>query len=183
MARGSAPTVLPGRSATRRPRTIAFVVDQLDQIEGGYETEIREGVLRECGAQRVRLLIVAGRGLDHQSPIDRVHNRVYDLLSPDSVDGVIVLSATLSRSGGVPAIAHFIGTLAPLPVCSIGVAVPGVPSITVDNATGVKAIVEHLVGHHGVHRLAFIAGPPSNPEANAREAALQFAIEAAGLDR
>ena len=162
-------------------RTLAFIVDQLDQMEGGYETQLREGILRQCRLAGVKLLLVAGRALEHPNTVDRVHNHVYELVSSQSVDGVILLSASLGRFGGTESIIQLVDALAPLPVCSIGMAVPGVPSITVDNATGVKALVDHLIRHHGARDLAFIGGPTSNTEASARLAAFESSLESYGL--
>lgn len=162
-------------------KTLAFIIDQLDQVEGGYETRLRECILRQCRSRNVRLLIVAGRAFESPNSVDRVHNRIYDLISPRVVDGAILLSPSLARYGGQDALTRFVARLGPLPVCSIGLALPLIPSITVDNAAGVRALVEHLIVHHSAKTLSFIGGPSGNPEAQHRLAAFGRTLATHGL--
>ncbi len=165
----------------RSRKTLAFVIDQLDQIEGGYETQLREGIMRRCDARGVSLVIVAGRPLSPTNPIDRVHNRIFSLIGKDVVDGAILLASSLGRGAGHDVLLEFVRELAPLPVCSIGLRLNGVPSITVDNATGVTALIDHLVTQHGARELAFLGGPSGNPEAQQRLAAFRATMAVHGL--
>ena len=50
-------------------------------------------------------------------------------------------------------------------MCSVGIELPGVPSLVLDNRPGMEAVVEHLVRDHGCRKIAFLAGTPENPEA------------------
>jgi len=47
-------------------------------------------------------------------------------------------------------------------MCSIGIELPGVPSLVLDNRPGMEAVVEHLVRDHGCRKIAFLAGTPKN---------------------
>ena len=48
-------------------------------------------------------------------------------------------------------------------MCSIGIELPGVPSLVLDNRPGMEAVVEHLVRDHGCRKIAFLAGTPEEP--------------------
>ena len=46
-----------------------------------------------------------------------------------------------------------------LPACSIGLSLPGVPSIVIDNRSGMRVAVDHLLKGHGRRRIAYVSGP------------------------
>src|SRR6186713_716849 len=69
-----------------------------------------------------------------------------------------------------------------MPVASLGVPVPGVPSVLIDNRGGMRAAVRHLLEAHRVRRVAFIGGLPDNTEAQARLAGYRDALEANGIE-
>jgi LacI family transcriptional regulator len=50
---------------------------------------------------------------------------------------------------------------------------PHVDVVDADNSAGTKALVSHLVEHHGMTRLFYVAGPPDAPDAVARRRAFE----------
>ena len=60
---------------------------------------------------------------------------------------------------------------------SIGVALPGIPSIIIDNYKGLYELVSHLIVAHGRRRIAFINGPEHSVEAQIRFQAYQDALK------
>jgi signal transduction histidine kinase/CheY-like chemotaxis protein len=60
-------------------------------------------------------------------------------------------------------------------------ALPGVPSLVLDNRDGMEAAVEHLVRDHGVRRPVFLAGTPQNPEAQVRFQAYKDVLARHGI--
>jgi signal transduction histidine kinase/ActR/RegA family two-component response regulator len=71
--------------------------------------------------------------------------------------------------------------LRPAALCSLGVALPGTPSILIDNRAGMEAAVEHLVRHHGCRRPLFLAGPDKNPDSEERLEAYRSVLRRNGL--
>jgi signal transduction histidine kinase/ActR/RegA family two-component response regulator len=57
----------------------------------------------------------------------------------------------------------------------------GIPSITVDNRSGMEAVVEHMILQHGCRRLAFLAGPPNNSDSKERLAAYKSVLDRNGI--
>lgn len=55
-----------------------------------------------------------------------------------------------------------------IPIVSIAIKVPGIPSLIIDNDIGFKEIIYHLIKDHNYKRIAFIRGPINHPEANIR---------------
>ncbi len=64
----------------------------------------------------------------------------------------------------------------PLPVVNLHRHYEGYPGVSVDSYTGMLTAIRHLIAEHGYRRLAFIAGPPHNPSAEARYAAYVAAL-------
>lgn len=54
----------------------------------------------------------------------------------------------------------------------------GVDTVTADNASGARALAEHVVDDHGARRLFHVDGPPSAPDAAVRRAALAEVVAA-----
>jgi DNA-binding LacI/PurR family transcriptional regulator/C4-dicarboxylate-specific signal transduction histidine kinase len=113
-------------------------------------------------------LLVAGRALQSPDLANRTHNDVYRLIHADCVDGVILLAGGLATFAGVDAVRRLCESYRSLPICSVGLQVPDVTSILIDNRSGMDALIEHLIAIHGCRRLAFLAGPTQNPDAEQR---------------
>jgi DNA-binding LacI/PurR family transcriptional regulator/serine phosphatase RsbU (regulator of sigma subunit) len=127
------------------------------------------------------LVAVLGRELEHTDLNERTQNVIFDWISPDSVDGVIALSGVLVNFAGSGALTRLLERLSPVPVVSVGVGLPGVKSITVDNRAGMRKAVQHLLERHGCTRVAYISGPPDNQEADARLQGYRDALLTHGL--
>jgi DNA-binding LacI/PurR family transcriptional regulator len=150
---------------TAQRKTLAMLIDHLG-------SEYHAGVWRgaEDGAREhdANLLVVVGRALGSKEPADAAQNDIYRRVGPACADGAIVVSGSLGILAGVAALKELCQALRPLPLCSISVHVPGVPSLIVSNRRGMAAVVEHLVGVHGRRRVACIRGPLSSVEAQDR---------------
>jgi phosphoserine phosphatase RsbU/P len=171
----------PGAS-TRKRRTIAVLADYMTFFGGGYEAEIRDAFDTKCRERDLNLLLVFGRALGEPNPTSACHNEIFELMRPGRVDGVVIVSSSLASYGGVPSIERLVARLAPMPVASLGVPVPGVPSVLIDNRGGMRVAVRHLIEAHRVRRVAFIGGLPDNTEAQARLAGYRDALEANGIE-
>jgi DNA-binding LacI/PurR family transcriptional regulator len=156
-------------------------MDHIDHLAGSYESQLRSAFDAECCRFELNLLLVAGHAWQSPDRADRVHNSVYRLVHPDCVDAVILLSGGLATFAGVEGVRDLCETYRSLPVCSVGLPVPGVPSILIDNRSGMDALVEHLLREHGCRRLAFLAGPSQNPDAEERLDVYRRVLERHGI--
>lgn len=170
------PTDRPMKPADdEAPPRIAFVVDWL---EDSYQTSVLAGaaeVARERGANLVALLggVI---GSPHAHGIRR--NKLYELLSPASYDGVIVMTGTIANAHGVDVMSELCPDFPRHRICNIAIQVPGSPAVLIDNTRGMRRLIDHMIRAHGHRKLAFIRGPESNPEAEARYAAYRDVLAA-----
>ncbi len=163
-------------------KTIAVLIDHIDQLSHGYESQLRWGFMRACANLDLNLLIVAGRALRAPEPWGASRNGVYDLMHSDCVDGLILMSNGIIGSCSIEELEDICRRYAPLPLCSAGLAIPDVPSIIIDNRPGMEALCEHLIREHGRRRIALLAGPEENPDAKLRFEVYREVLERHGIE-
>jgi sigma-B regulation protein RsbU (phosphoserine phosphatase) len=140
----------------------------LDMFDAKYQSELVQQ-LRLAALQRLTELVVyPGGWLASDARGGARRRAVFDLVSADSVDGVIVLSSCLSGEVGATGLQSFCERFAGLPLCTIGEPVGNLPSAVVDNEHGVRALLKHLIVDHGYRRIGLIRGPVGNAEADTR---------------
>ncbi len=150
---------------TRRIRRIGLLVDWL---EDEYQNKVLAGVDAEAQANGVSLFCLTGGVLRSPFRFGARRNFIFELAGPECVDGLVVMSGTLGNYVGPSKLARYCERYRPLPMCSIGVPLTGIPSVLVDNAAGMREAIVHLIEHHGYRRIAFIRGPGVNEEAEDR---------------
>lgn len=170
-------TAMSEAKITRRPR-IGFQVTQLsDDYCKMYLTEIQDAC-RDAGAD---LTVFAGGSLSDPHTFEYQMNTVYNYLNRYNVDALILLAGTLSNYASEPQLADFYSFVAGLPIVSVSIAIPGKPSILVDNKRAFRDAILHVVNVHGRNRLAFICGHECNLEARERFEVYRATLEEAGL--
>lgn len=147
-----------------------------------YQIGLLRGIEDAAAAAGVTVLCFVGGGL----PLDPTssgcaRHRIYDLCGPHNVDGVILFSSTVNHEVGAAGLARHCEKYKPLPILSIGVDFDGAAGVTVDNSSGMKGVVSHLIEAHGARRIAFVRGPNANAEAEARLNAYRAALEEHGI--
>jgi DNA-binding LacI/PurR family transcriptional regulator/serine phosphatase RsbU (regulator of sigma subunit) len=177
----SGPTRLPrdasGPIGTRRPR-IAVLVDSL---RNSYQTTVVAGLAEAASARDVDLAVFAGGVLGAPGNAGENRNFLFGFCDKAGFDGAVILGGALGNHLGPSAVADICARLAPLPLVSLGVSPPGIPSLSVDEEAGLRQALEHLVARHGFRRIAFIRGPSVNAEAERRYAIYRAVLEEHGI--
>lgn len=145
--------------------TYALLVESLDDE---HEVSVVRGAALSAREQNLTLLCVAGGVIDAPEPERRTRNFAFDLVGADNVSGVLALTSAIGTAIGPTGMVAWLRRYQGLPSCSLGVRVEGSSSVTVDNGSGMREAVEHLITVHHRQRIAFIDGPSGSPEAEAR---------------
>jgi len=153
----------------------------VDWLEDKYQNAVMLGIHEAARRMDVDLLIFTGGVLDSPQRQGRQRNSVYRLPQASNLDGLLVMTGAIGNYVTVQRMAEFCRQFHPLPMCSIAVRLPGMPSVLVDNAAGMREAVEHLVDIHGARRIAFIRGPESNDEAAVRFEAYRQVLAESGI--
>lgn len=165
-------------SPAARP-TIGFLTHGLWDA---YGQALWHGVIDAAAAADANVLCFPGGDLrqDRETP-EAQANYAYDLASSDTVDGLVLSGAPLSNFVGLDGFQRFCDRFHGLALAIVSAALPGIPSVVLDNYQGMRETVAHLIEAHGCRRLAFIPGPSTNPEAIIRYQAYCDTLREYGL--
>jgi DNA-binding LacI/PurR family transcriptional regulator len=146
--------------------TIGLLIGRLGDV--GYAAEVWPGVADVAKERDINLICFVGGALRAVHEFDSQRNVAYDLASPENLDGLVAMSGSIGQFIGPEQLKLFYLRYQPLPMVSIAMALEGIPSILVDNKTGMRQAITHLIEVHKFNRIAFIRGPETNPEAEER---------------
>jgi PAS domain S-box-containing protein len=143
--------------------TIGYTTPDLDR----YFTAMWAGALEVAQKQDANLICFLCGMLPGRVDFKYQANVLLDLVSPENVDGLIFNRVNVAGFLSTEETRKFIERFRPLPITSIGL-VEGTPSIVVENESGMRELVSHLIEVHGYRRIALIRGHEGHPEAEAR---------------
>jgi PAS domain S-box-containing protein len=153
------------RGAHRERPAIGLLLGRLVEP---YQAHIWPGLANVAEEKGVDLICFPGRSLDAPYSYDAYRNAVYDLVGPENVDGLVLLSGTLGNYLKLEKLAAFCRRFSPLPMVSVAIELEGIPSVLVDNYKGARQAVDHLIEDHALTRIAVIRGPEGHQEADDR---------------
>jgi len=146
------------------------------QLNDAYQAVVWRGIEERARQRGTGVVCFLGDRLRSPVPNEAAANVVYDIASRKNVDGLIVVTTAIATFLDHDAVGRFFASRKGIPQVSVGVKVPGIPSVTVDGSEGVKAVIRHLVRDHEISKLALIGGPAGHPEAEDREKAFRNAL-------
>ena len=163
-----------------KKKTIGLLIDFFTEC---YQAEILHGVTTEAAKQGVNLFCFTGGELNSPKLHHAHRNDLYDLPDSTNIEGLIILGATIGNYVDNREIEEFILKFNPIPMVSIGtdMHIKNIPNIMIDNASGMRALIEHLIREHGYKDIAFICGTEGNPEAQSRFSVYKELLEQYGI--
>ena len=118
--------------------TIGMLADDLDNK---YQHPILNGVLDAAEERDINLLCFSGRVYEGLAAQD---NKVYNLASAETIDGLVVLSDSLGNHVTPEEYTRFLQSYSPLPMVGIGREVEGNYSVLVDQVQGQRFLRQRL---------------------------------------
>jgi DNA-binding LacI/PurR family transcriptional regulator/signal transduction histidine kinase len=152
-------------SKNAKTPTIGFLIDWLG---GTYQSEIWRGVADAAEDANVNLICFSGGSLSSPYGFLAQSNVLYELVSENSVDGLVIATGALGDYVSRQRLTEFCQQFRPLPMVGIALELEAMPTILVDNQTGMREAVNHLIEVHGYQKIAFIKGPEAHQEAEER---------------
>ncbi len=153
--------------ASRRTDTIGLL---LPEISGAFFQPMLRGV--EAGVSE------AGFDLLIHSTQSRPENSPHRPLGEHNTDGLLVFTESLN--GKELTRLHSIG----FPVVLLHQASPtplNIPVVTIENQSGARKIVEHLINIHDRRRIVFLRGPQGHEDSSLREKGYRQALKSSGI--
>jgi signal transduction histidine kinase/DNA-binding LacI/PurR family transcriptional regulator/AraC-like DNA-binding protein len=151
------------------------------RLNGPNEINLWHGVADRAAECYVNLICFSG-GVPHwQQQYEAQKNILFKIAGQQNVDGLLVwaniLSHTLDRTG----MEGFCREYSPLPIISMGMVLPSIPSIRIDMREGMRKLLIHLIEEHGRRKIAFIRGPEVSQDAEERYQAYLETLKQYGL--
>ena len=123
-------------------KTLGVLTDSMNPQDATYGSQLRDAIDAKCRELDCNLVIVFGNALEAPEPWSPTHNSIFDLVGPQTVDGLILVSSCLAVFTGAVGIERLVQRYYPMPICSIGLEVAGIPSVLTANRTGMAAAME-----------------------------------------
>ncbi len=154
------------RSRTGEPRfTIGYVTPGIQDPVGN---RLWQGVVDAAQQYDLNLICVTGGRLHDDADFFAQGNILYELLNTEHVDGIILWALSLYELSDPAEVADFHRRYEPVPIVTIAHPIGDHPMVGVDNAPGIRELMEHLVSDHHYRRIAFMRGPDTHPYAEER---------------
>ncbi|MFZ5989508.1 MAG: substrate-binding domain-containing protein [Bacillota bacterium] len=140
-------------------KTIGFLINEID---GNYHTYLWLMMKRAAEKLDCNLIVYEGGTLQVTMDANIQHHIVYDFVDQNVVDGLIISSGPIAHRLAGDELNKFCNKYASIPLVSIGLVIPHVTSMIVDNKEGMKSLIRHLIEEHGYKKIAFVTGPSRN---------------------
>ena len=149
--------------ATRKTNAVGLI---LSRISGDYFAPLLRGIEAEVSAAGMNLLISSG------GP------RGGAALAEHNTDGLLIFADSLDPDeiGRLWRRDHPLVLLHRTPPDGIGI-----PCVTVENKSGARQLVDHLIEVHGHRRIAYLRGPAGHEDSDWRELGYRESLASHGL--
>jgi len=162
-------------------RPVLGILVNVNSILDNYQLTLWQGVrdaVREVGAS---LVSFSGGVLESPYGFESQNNIIYDQVGAANVDALVILTASICNYAGERGVASLRERFAGIPQVHIGLDGGRGCSLVIDNISGVREAMDHLVKFHGRKRIAHISGMETNPEAQARLEAYRTSLQRNGI--
>lgn len=171
-------------TAKRRRIKIGLLVSHL---EDDFDDAVAEGAMigaEQCDAD---LVIFPGRYIDGvyadklRTVYEYQYNTLFDMAAANKFDVLLVLIGTLGTYLDNEHKVQFLKKFAGTPVITITAHIDGYPCIMLDNRTGMKEAIEHLIKVHGCKKIGMVSGPKTSDDALERLDVYKETLEENGI--
>ena len=149
----------------------------LDSMISGYQVTLWRGIKAAAQKYDVNLLCFLGREINSAYDNLRFANAIYKFIHENNVDGLIFITGTISYRITKAELESFFQQFQPIPMVSIAEEVNEIPSILLDNTSGIHDMVDHLVQEHHYQKIGFVCMPEGYAEGEIRFEAYKTALE------
>ncbi len=169
------PTPLPRSS---RPLTIGMLTAWLN---GPTEINVWHGVADRALERNANLICFSGGIPRWHQQYEAQKNILFNIAGQENVDGLLIWANIFSHNLNRSSLEAFCSRYAPLPIISMGMVLPSIPSIQIDMREGMHKLLSHLIEEHGRRKIAFIRGPEVSQDAEERYQAYLETLDQYGL--
>lgn len=161
-----------------RRQTIGVMIDNVDD---DYQRSIWYGIERAAEEYDLNVMNFLCGDFGVDSPGTLIHNKILKLVSPEVIDGIIIVSSVMASYIGNHALEEYCVNFKPLPMVSFGFVLESMPSVITETQYGLRDLIEHLIIRHGKKHFMFVGGTRYNSDAIMRKKIFEEALEQYGI--
>ena len=125
-------------------------------LDEGFQSRIWNQIADIVVKLNIDAYFIVGRPLSSPIGYDKQHHIIYSLINRQNIDGLIIFAGTLGNFISIDQLTSFCNHFKPIPMVCLSQSINGIPSIIVDNRSGIVEIMDHLIAEHGYKKIAFI---------------------------
>lgn len=137
-------------------------------IGGTYNQTMWKYISNAANDKNFNIITFCGGFIERKSNKKASWSKIFDLPDSQNISGLVVLSAPISESCEVSDIIEMLSRFKNIPIVSIGHQIEGMASVTIDNESGMNALMDHLITEHDIKKPLILMGPKTNIEAMIR---------------
>lgn len=142
-------------------KTIGLLINDID---GNYQAYLWSLFKQTAEDFDCNVIVFEGRTLKSTADADRHHHIVYNFISNERLDGLVITSNSIVSYITDEEFLRFCKKFKGIPTVSIGVPLPGEVNFMYDNKEGMKSVIRHLIDDHGYKKIIFVTGPDNNAD-------------------
>ncbi|HOJ98934.1 MAG TPA: substrate-binding domain-containing protein [Termitinemataceae bacterium] len=147
-------------------RTFGFLAARLDDP---YQHAVWNGAADAARQWGGTIVFFGGQRLKSPIGFEALDNIAFDVAERSNLSALAVMTNVIATYISQQELLRFLSHFKGKPVISIGVNLPGIPSVCIDNRGPMEELADHLVKVHNRRRFLFLAGPARHPESMARQ--------------
>ncbi|WP_320130083.1 substrate-binding domain-containing protein [uncultured Sphaerochaeta sp.] len=137
-------------------------------LDDAYQSTIWHAIEQSAEEKGFGSISFLGSRLGSPIASEASSNLAYHLANKRNIDGLIIISSCLETFLTSVDLKAFFASWADLPRVSIGMRIPGMSDVSVDESKALTQVMEHLIDEHKHTHFALIGGPISHDEAISR---------------
>lgn len=149
---------------------IALYVNGLDDE---YQLSLFRSIQKRTRDRGIELLCIQG---EHVLP-PSVQETFFPSRRLIDVDGILLLSSSMLDALTPEVTSLMAKQFAGIPAVSIGISIPGIPSIIIRGKQSMEQLMDHLIYHHNYRRYLFLSGPENHQDNIVRLEVFKKALE------
>lgn len=165
---------------------VALLVGDIRDI---YSNSVTKGALKAAEDNNINLIIVPGRYFFANreqllNQFEYQYQTLFSYCNASNVDLIIAYTDVVgiaSDSEGRNSLGRFLKMINNAPLLTVSGGVEGIPNLHYDNDSGLKEGIRYMIKQQKLTRIAFVAGPRTNADSQARVEAYKDTLVECGL--
>ncbi len=147
-----------------------------------YSKGLVKGMQEACYKYNCTLFVfnVGEFGMSY-SPFGYQKRAVASFINKNCIDGLLFSSAVHASHVPLADLINYIKSFSDIPIISLSMELPGIPSIIADCKPGIEHMVSHLITEHNCKRIALMSAGENSREAEERTACYKSTLEKYGI--